>query len=300
MSCKVFLVGAGPGDPELLTIKGMRCLRQAEVVLYDRLANPVLLDYAPAEAVRINVGKAPQRHRLSQEKINATLIGKAQLGLRVVRLKGGDPFVFGRGGEEALALARAGISYEVVPGISSALAVPAYAGIPVTQRRLSQAFTVVTGHTAAGTPSSVDWSALPLDGTLVILMGVRSLPKIAAPALFSWSPDRHPGGGHRTRHHPTAAGHYRHAGRYRGARQRCTAPGYYRRGRGRAPAPGPGVVSRGTPIPVRYLRTTVRVLYIQSRKNHNALSTNCPRHFPPSFSKTELEASQSACVGASF
>jgi uroporphyrin-III C-methyltransferase len=175
----VYLVGAGPGDPDLITVKGLKCLQTADVVIYDRLANPALLDYAPLWAERIYAGKEPQRHRLSQEKINDLLIEKATQGLIVVRLKGGDPFVFGRGGEEALALARAGISFEVVPGISSAVAVPAYAGIPVTHRHLSTSFTTITGHTTDDDPNTVDWDDLPKNGTLVILMGVCHLPEIA-------------------------------------------------------------------------------------------------------------------------
>lgn len=177
MSGIVYLVGAGPGDPDLITVKGARCLARADAVLHDRLANPALLDLAPPAAERLDVGKQPFRHRLSQTAINDLLVSRARRGLTVIRLKGGDPFVFGRGGEEALALVAAGIPFEVVPGISSALAVPAYAGIPVTQRRMAQSFTVVTGHTsddAFGT----DWGALPRSGTLVILMGVRNLPRI--------------------------------------------------------------------------------------------------------------------------
>src|SRR5262245_16031766 len=122
----VYIVGAGPGDPELITVKGLSCLRRAEVVLYDRLVAPELLAEAPADAELIDVGKEPARHRRSQDEINALLVEKARAGKRVVRLKGGDPFVFGRGGEECQALAAAGLPYEVVPGISSAIAVPAY------------------------------------------------------------------------------------------------------------------------------------------------------------------------------
>ncbi|GAB4579545.1 MAG: hypothetical protein Fur0022_22830 [Anaerolineales bacterium] len=176
----VYLLGAGPGDPDLITVKGVKCLQQADVVIYDRLANPVLLDYAPLWAERIYVGKEPKRHRLAQEEINALLIEKARQGLVVVRLKGGDPFVFGRGGEEALALAGAGLPFEIVPGVSSAVAVPAYAGIPVTHRHLSTSFTVVTGHTADDDLNGVNWGDLPKTGTLVILMGVTYLPEIAA------------------------------------------------------------------------------------------------------------------------
>jgi len=178
---KVILVGAGPGDPDLITIKGVKSLQRADVVVYDRLANPELLDFAPPWAEFIYVGKEPKRHRLNQDDINTLLVEKAQEGKTVVRLKGGDPFVFGRGGEECLVLHQADIEFEVVPGISSALAVPAYAGIPVTQRHMATSFTVVTGHTAStDDPFGADWSDLPRKGTLVILMGVRHLPKISA------------------------------------------------------------------------------------------------------------------------
>ena len=177
---KVYLVGAGPGDPELITVKGLRCLRSADVVVYDRLVNPALLDEVPASAQRIFVGKQPGRCSLRQAEINALLVEHARLGRTVVRLKGGDPFVFGRGGEEALALVEAGIPFEVVPGISSAIAVPAYAGIPVTHRSQAGALTIVTGHeTPEHTEPLVNWEALAqLDGTLVILMGVTTLPFI--------------------------------------------------------------------------------------------------------------------------
>lgn len=178
---KVYLIGAGPGDPELITVKGLRCLRAAEVVVYDRLVNSALLDEAPASALRIFVGKQPGRCSLRQEEINALLVEQARQGRVVVRLKGGDPCVFGRGGEEALALALAGIPFEIVPGITSAIAVPAYAGIPVTHRGQSGVLTIVTGHeTPEHSASLVDWEALAkLDGTLVILMGVATLPDIS-------------------------------------------------------------------------------------------------------------------------
>ncbi|MEW5721428.1 MAG: uroporphyrinogen-III C-methyltransferase, partial [Chloroflexota bacterium] len=146
MSGKVFLVGAGPGDPGLITVKGVECLRRADVVVYDRLVAPALLDHAPAHAEKIYVGKASSDHTLPQSEINALLIEQARGGKIVVRLKGGDPFVFGRGGEEALALASASIAFEIVPGISSAIAAPAYAGIPVTHRGVAASFTVATGH----------------------------------------------------------------------------------------------------------------------------------------------------------
>jgi uroporphyrin-III C-methyltransferase len=173
----VYIVGAGPGDPGLITVKGLECLRRADVVLYDRLIPQELLTEAALHAELIDVGKEPKRHRRSQEQINALLIEKARQGKIVVRLKGGDPFVFGRGGEECLALAEAGIRYEVVPGVSSAIAVPAYAGIPVTQRGVTTAFTVVAGHTGRS-DSHVDWEAISRIGTVVFLMGVEHLPEI--------------------------------------------------------------------------------------------------------------------------
>ncbi|HEY0753409.1 MAG TPA: uroporphyrinogen-III C-methyltransferase [Ktedonobacteraceae bacterium] len=182
---KVYLVGAGPGDPELLTVKGLRCLRAADVVVYDRLVSVALLDEVPTDALRIFVGKQPGRCSLGQEEINALLIEHARLGSSVVRLKGGDPFVFGRGGEEALALVEAGVAFEVVPGISSAIAVPAYAGIPVTHRNHSGVLTIVTGHeTPEHSAPLVDWEGLArLDSTLVILMGVATLSWISTRLL---------------------------------------------------------------------------------------------------------------------
>ena len=176
----VYLVGAGPGDPDLITRKGARLLRQADVVVYDRLIPFELLDEARPDAELINAGKQPTRHRLAQSEINRLLIERALAGQDLVRLKGGDPFIFGRGGEEALACREAGIPFEVVPGVSSALAVPAYAGIPLTQRRISSAFTVIAGHedpTKSG--SSVNYEAVAqLGGTIVILMAVKRLPAI--------------------------------------------------------------------------------------------------------------------------
>jgi len=175
----VYIVGAGPGDPGLITVKGLNCLRGADVVLFDRLAAPELLDKAPPQAERMDVGKEPKRHRLAQEEINRLLIENARAGKIVVRLKGGDPFVFGRGGEECLALAQAGIPFEVIPGVSSAIAVPAYAGIPVTQRGITTAFTVVAGHSGSST-SDIDWDAISKIGTIVFLMGVEHLAEIIA------------------------------------------------------------------------------------------------------------------------
>lgn len=174
----VYLVGAGPGHPDLITVRGLRCLRQADVVAYDRLIHPDLLAEAPAAARLIDVGKTPGQKRTRQTDINALLIQAARAGHVVIRLKGGDPFVFGRGGEECQALAAAGVRYEVVPGVSSAIAAPAFAGIPVTQRHLARSFTVVTGHTAGSDTADLDWATLAKLDTLVFLMGVRNLPRI--------------------------------------------------------------------------------------------------------------------------
>ncbi|MGE5620331.1 MAG: uroporphyrinogen-III C-methyltransferase [Sphingomonadaceae bacterium] len=182
MAGRVYLVGAGPGDPGLLTLQGAEVLGLADVVVFDRLANPSLLDeYLPRSAERIYAGKAPGQHTLEQDDINRVLVEKAREGKTVVRLHGGDPFVFGRGGEEALALAAAGIPFEVVPGITSAIAAPAYAGIPVTHRGENSSFAVVTGHEDPTKPeSALSWEKLATAaGTLVFLMGVRNLPTIA-------------------------------------------------------------------------------------------------------------------------
>ena len=182
---RVVLVGAGPGDPELITLRGLRWLRRAEVIVYDQLATPDLLDEAPEDALRIFAGKSAGRHYLEQSAINAILIHHARRGRLVVRLKGGDPFVFGRGGEEMLACARAGVAVEVVPGVSAAIAVPAAAGIPVTHRGFASSFAVVTGHEDPAKPeSAVDWERLATAvDTLVILMGVGTLPRITATLL---------------------------------------------------------------------------------------------------------------------
>ncbi len=181
---KVFLVGAGPGDSELITVKGLRALQRADVVIYDRLVNLDLLDEAPISAIRVFVGKESGRHAVQQEEINVLLVSYAQQGYTVVRLKGGDPFVFGRGGEEALALVQANIAFEVISGVSSATAVPAAAGIPVTHRGLASSIMVVTGHEDNTTEgSTVNWEAAAMSvasgGTLVVLMGVKALPRIA-------------------------------------------------------------------------------------------------------------------------
>lgn len=178
----VYLVGAGPGDPKLLTLRGKECLERADVVLYDYLANPVLLEFAPAGAERIYVGRRGRGQYQDQGEINRLLIERARAGKIVVRLKGGDPFVFGRGGEEAEAVAGAGLPFEVVPGVTSAVAAPAYAGIPVTHRTLASTVTFVTGHEdPAKETEALEWPGLATaHGTLVFLMGVKNLPAIVA------------------------------------------------------------------------------------------------------------------------
>ena len=175
----VYLVGAGPGDPGLITVRGAQVLAMADVVVHDRLAEASLLDLAPATAERIDVGKSPGGP-VRQDEINALLVERGRAGQAVVRLKGGDPFVFGRGGEEAAALLAAGVAFEVVPGVSAAVGVPAYAGIPVTHRGLSTSFTVVTGHSRHQVDDDIDWDALARVGdTIVVLMGVAHRAEIA-------------------------------------------------------------------------------------------------------------------------
>jgi uroporphyrinogen III methyltransferase/synthase len=179
---KVFLVGAGPGDPGLITRRGLDLLRSCDVVLYDRLVSPALLDEAPAEAERVFVGKDVGDLLMPQATIDALIIESARAGKRVVRLKGGDPFVFGRGADEAQALAAAGISFEIVPGVTSATAVPAYAGIPVTHSGVSSSFTVLTAHESATRADSAErWRSLATGAqTLVFLMGVGALEETVA------------------------------------------------------------------------------------------------------------------------
>ncbi|MDI6891746.1 MAG: uroporphyrinogen-III C-methyltransferase [Actinomycetota bacterium] len=174
---KVYLVGAGPGDPKLISLKGLECIREAEVVVHDYLASPRLLVHARPDAEIIYVGKSGSKHMMEQDEINALLVKKAREGKVVVRLKGGDPFIFGRGGEEALELAKNGIPFEVIPGISSAYAVPAYAGIPVTHRGLASTVAFVTGHEdPTKLDSDIDWEKLATGvGTIIFLMGVRNL-----------------------------------------------------------------------------------------------------------------------------
>ena len=177
----VYLVGAGPGDPGLITVRGRSLVERAEVLVYDRLAGEPLLDLAPPPALLIDAGKSPERVAMTQDEINACLVEHGLAGRRVVRLKGGDPFVFGRGGEEAIALREAGVPCEVVPGLSSSIAVPAFAGIPVTQRGLAAQFAVITGHQRPGKErSEIDWDVLArFPGTLVFLMAAARLELIA-------------------------------------------------------------------------------------------------------------------------
>lgn len=176
---KVYLVGAGPGDPELITVKGLKAIQNADVILYDRLVNRELLRYAKNGAKRIFCGKFPHHHTMKQESIQNLLVKYAKSGQQVVRLKGGDPFVFGRGGEEALACVKNGIPFEVVPGISAGIAAPAYAGIPVTHRNMSKSFAFITAYQSGNQEADQNWSHLAngID-TLCIYMGVSQLPNI--------------------------------------------------------------------------------------------------------------------------
>jgi uroporphyrinogen III methyltransferase/synthase len=178
---KVYLVGAGPGDPGLITLKGARLISEADVLIYDHLVDRAILAHAGPGAEMVYVGKTAGKHTLPQKKINRLLSSYARKGHVVVRLKGGDPFVFGRGGEEALELERLGIPFEVVPGITSAIGAPAYAGIPVTFRGITSCFGVITGHEDPLKPrSDLDWKKISTGfGTLVFLMGVKNLKKIA-------------------------------------------------------------------------------------------------------------------------
>ncbi|WP_200763985.1 uroporphyrinogen-III C-methyltransferase [Nitrosophilus alvini] len=176
---KVYLTGAGPGDMDLLTIKALKVIRNADVVVYDRLVNPEILNEAPQDAEMIYVGKADGKHTLPQDEINEVLYQKALEKENVVRLKGGDPFVFGRGGEEAKYLRDRGIDFEIIPGVTSAISVPAYAGIPVTHRGIAVSFRVVTGHEAPNKQKSqIDWNSFRYDETIVFLMGLHNLANI--------------------------------------------------------------------------------------------------------------------------
>jgi uroporphyrin-III C-methyltransferase len=177
---KAYIVGAGPGDPELITVKALRCIQKADVILYDRLVNPILLTEAKQDCQIIFCGKQPTHHTMKQETINDLLVQYTMQGKIVVRLKGGDPFVFGRGAEEVEALVKNGLSFEVVPGITSGIAAPAYAGIPITHREMGSSFAVVTGHCSKGKATDIDWESLTKAvDTLAIYMGISNLPTIS-------------------------------------------------------------------------------------------------------------------------
>jgi uroporphyrin-III C-methyltransferase len=191
MTGRVVLVGAGPGDPELITVRGARALAEADVVVYDRLATPALLELAPPEAERIYVGKEPGRSATPQQEIERLLVDRAAAGATVVRLKGGDPFVFGRGGEEVAACLAADIPCEVVPGVSAAVAAPAAAGIPVTHRGLARSFAVVTGSTAHGDDVDLTEVATATD-TLVVLMAAGRLAQTCADLIAAGRPADEP------------------------------------------------------------------------------------------------------------
>lgn len=177
----VYLVGAGPGDPGLITVKGAKLLSQAEVLVHDRLVHPDLLDLVPDTCERISAAKLPRKPTMTQDEINALLVERGLKNQFVVRLKGGDPCVFARGGEEAAALVSAGVAFEIVPGITSAIAAPAYAGIPVTMRNESLSMTIVTGHEDPATGRTVNWDAIAaVGGTVIILMGAGRAAGISA------------------------------------------------------------------------------------------------------------------------
>lgn len=190
---KVYLTGAGPGDIELLTIKALRVIKEADVVIYDNLANPEILKEAKNACEFVYVGKEKDKHIMPQDEINELIYQKAREHETVVRLKGGDPFVFGRGGEEGLFLHEKGIDFEIIPGISSAISVPAYAGIPVTHRGVAVSFRVVTGHEAPDKEvSQIPWESLKNDDTLVFLMGLHHLEKISRKLREVGKPNDYP------------------------------------------------------------------------------------------------------------
>jgi uroporphyrin-III C-methyltransferase len=189
---KVYLVGAGPGDPKLLTVKAAELLKEADVIIYDRLVNEAILDLANEKAEKIYVGKRTGKHEVPQDKITELIIEKAQSAGKIVRLKGGDPFIFGRGGEEAEALVESGVEFEVVPGVSSAIVAPAYAGIPLTHRDYASSVAIITGHRAGEGERIINWAKIAdAVDTMVILMGVESLDEIEAKLLEGGvSPDK--------------------------------------------------------------------------------------------------------------
>ena len=190
---KVYLTGAGPGDIELLTIKALRVIKEADVIIYDRLANPDILHEAKSGCEFVYVGKEDGRHIVPQDDINEVIYQNALKHENVVRLKGGDPFVFGRGGEEALYLRERGIAFDVIPGITSAISAPAYAGIPVTHRGVSVSFRVVTGHESPSKKESqIPWETFKTDDTIVFLMGLHNLPKISKKLMEIGKPKDYP------------------------------------------------------------------------------------------------------------
>lgn len=191
---KVYLVGAGPGDPELITVKGLRMVQEADVIVYDRLIHPEIIEKSKPQAERFYVGKRCDHHTVPQDEINALIVREARKGKSVLRLKGGDPFVFGRGAEEILYLVEHGIPWEVVPGVTSATAVPAYAGIPITHREFSSMVSIITGHeTFTKERSQLRFDLIaPNDSTLVILMGMSNLEKIVQELLFYGRPGTTP------------------------------------------------------------------------------------------------------------
>ncbi len=192
MTGKVFLTGAGPGAIDLLTVKALRVIREADVIIYDRLANPDILDEAKDGCEFIYVGKEDSHHTLPQDEINEVIFKAAKKYEKVVRLKGGDPLVFGRGGEEALYLKERGVKFEFIPGVTSAIAVPQYAGIPVTHRGITVSFRVVTGHEAAKERSQIPWENYRTDDTIVFLMGLHRLDYIVKKLIEIGKPEDFP------------------------------------------------------------------------------------------------------------
>ncbi len=189
---KVYLTGAGPGDIDLLTVKALRLIKQADVIIYDRLANPQILKEAKDGCEFIYVGKADSHHTLPQDEINELIYQASQKYDVVVRLKGGDPFVFGRGGEEGIYLRQRGVEFEFVPGVTSAIAVPEYAGIPVTHRGITVSFRVVTGHEATKEKSQIPWENYKTDDTIIFLMGLHRLKYIVEKLLEIGKPKDFP------------------------------------------------------------------------------------------------------------
>jgi uroporphyrin-III C-methyltransferase len=219
---KVYLVGAGPGDPGLITVKGRKILERADAIFYDHLASVRLLELAPASAERVYVGKKRSAHEFSQEEISAMLVDRARRGGTIVRLKGGDPFIFGRGGEEIEALAVAGIPFEIVPGVTTPLGIAAYTGVPLTHREHTSAVTFVTGHNV----EAIDWSKVGASETIVLFMGLVNFPAIARELIAQ--------GRSASTHgcqmgHASRSAHYRgNAGRSGGQGRRAQAAGDYR------------------------------------------------------------------------